>query len=454
MPDNLLHAGFARVEITPPEGLPIVGRFRLGGTLQDSMNARGVRRPLYARAVAIRKGSRKVALLSADLCFCADSMVAEVRSRVARGGAIPESGLLVCVTHCHSGPPASEMFGFEGDAARPWLDSLYAKLAGAIDRAEAGMEPVTLRVARGVAEGIASNRRLRLPDGSVGMNFLVSPASGTPLGPVDPEVGYLGFHDGRGTLKGFLFNFACHPQVFLERESLLFGSDISGAALESLESRLDAIGIYTNGAEGDVNVEGNLRERSHAEEGRLGARLAAAVLECAAAASPAEPVVDLLTESLEVRLRPYPSPEKLTAELHAKRAALAALLADGAEREAVWQAQRTLSHSEEIAHAVRQGDTAERRLLELNALRLGPAVLLSVPGELFVELGLEIKRRSPSPYTWILGLCNGYAGYIPTRSSFDEGGYETTVATTSRVTSDTGEHLVGALSDLARRVSS
>mgnify|MGYP000848878540 CR=1 FL=1 len=66
---------------------------------------------------------------------------------------------------------------------------------------------------------------------------------------------------------------------------------------------------------------------------------------------------------------------------------------------------------------------AARKTL-VQALRIGELALVGVPGEFFVELGLEIKRRSPFAQTMILELANDSVGYIPTRRAFEEGAYE------------------------------
>jgi len=56
--------------------------------------------------------------------------------------------------------------------------------------------------------------------------------------------------------------------------------------------------------------------------------------------------------------------------------------------------------------------------------------LVGLPGENFCETGLGIKRRSPAPHTLVAGLSGDAIGYLPTRESFDQGGYETTVGST------------------------
>ncbi len=452
MPDNSLQVGFARTDIPPPVGFPIVGRMRLGGTLKGTMNSTGVRRSLYARAAVFKAAGGRAGVVVADLCFCPPDLVDSVRATVAREGVLQEHELMICVTHTHSGPPASEMFGFDGEEAEQWFEVLYGRIAGAVLEASRNCAPATLSVGKGVVKGIASNRRLRLPDGTVTMNFLVPPSSGTPVGPVDEEVAYLACHNAEGRPLGFLSNFACHPQVFLERESLLFGSDIYGVALDRLEAQLGGIGLLLNGAEGNLNVFGHLRERTHEDEERLGGLLAEGIMRISRKAQTVpEPLVETSSEWLDLPLRQLPSRQEVNAELERRRNRLQRLTDSDADSEDIWKAQRELSHMEELDYAMRRG-LPDRARLELQALRLGPALLLGVPGELFVECGLEIKKRSPFADTWVVGPCNGYVGYIPTRESFAQGGYEVNPALTSRVAPESGELVVEALVALADKM--
>jgi len=63
-------------------------------------------------------------------------------------------------------------------------------------------------------------------------------------------------------------------------------------------------------------------------------------------------------------------------------------------------------------------------------------------------LGLEIKRRSSSPYPLIFGNANGYIGYIPTESAFDLGGYETRISLTSRLVPEAGKIIAANVDEL------
>jgi hypothetical protein len=78
--------------------------------------------------------------------------------------------------------------------------------------------------------------------------------------------------------------------------------------------------------------------------------------------------------------------------------------------------------------------------VEVQAVALGPDVAwISLPGEIFVELGLALKKRSPFPRTFIVELANDHLGYIPDRRSYAEGNYE---AESARCAPGSGEKLV------------
>ncbi|MDZ7616870.1 MAG: hypothetical protein U1E05_07700, partial [Patescibacteria group bacterium] len=68
--------------------------------------------------------------------------------------------------------------------------------------------------------------------------------------------------------------------------------------------------------------------------------------------------------------------------------------------------------------------------VEVMVLRLGDVALVGLPGEAFCELGMTVRAQSLAPHTIVAGLSNDAVGYLPTRSAFDQGGYEPTVGST------------------------
>ena len=80
--------------------------------------------------------------------------------------------------------------------------------------------------------------------------------------------------------------------------------------------------------------------------------------------------------------------------------------------------------------------------VEVQVVALGDEVAwVSLPGEIFVELGLAVKKASPFRYTLIAELANGSVGYVPDRPAYAQGNYEVVSA---RCAAGSGEMLVEA----------
>src|SRR3954471_19525921 len=93
----VLQAGVGRSDVTPPTGFPTFGYVR------DDAIARGQHTRLYARAVVLQQGARKLALVTTDLGLTPGGLVAEVAARLASRG-FDERSIIVSASHTHSGP--------------------------------------------------------------------------------------------------------------------------------------------------------------------------------------------------------------------------------------------------------------------------------------------------------------------------------------------------------------
>jgi len=71
----------------------------------------------------------------------------------------------------------------------------------------------------------------------------------------------------------------------------------------------------------------------------------------------------------------------------------------------------------------------KRGQISLQALRVGDVGIGTIPTEVFVQIGLEMKKRSPFKPTFVVSLAHGYFGYLPTVEQHKFGGYETWLGT-------------------------
>ena len=90
--------------------------------------------------------------------------------------------------------------------------------------------------------------------------------------------------------------------------------------------------------------------------------------------------------------------------------------------------------------------------LKLQAIRIGELGIVAIPCEVFTEIGLELKRRSPLKPTFTISLANGYNGYLPTPEQHELAGYETWRARSSYLEAGASPKIVEALLKLLDEV--
>lgn len=91
--------------------------------------------------------------------------------------------------------------------------------------------------------------------------------------------------------------------------------------------------------------------------------------------------------------------------------------------------------------------------IKLQAIRIGDLGIAAIPAEVFASTGLEIKQRSPLPQAFVIGLANGYEGYLPTPDQHALGGYESWNARSSYLEVDASEKIRDEVLRLLRAVS-
>jgi neutral ceramidase len=137
------------------------------------------------------------------------------------------------------------------------------------------------------------------------------------------------------------------------------------------------------------------------------------------------PALNSLTIPVNLPLKNYPPLEQAVKSLREADELLAKLTTEGAPADQIMPAKtQRLYASITNFYAGEALALPDGHLpIELQGFRVGDAAFIAVPGEVFVEIGLTIKRRLPH-LTFVVGIANGYIGYVPTREAYDTGGYE------------------------------
>jgi len=447
--------GFAERDITPEIGMEQPGGY--GKSFHRSFHD-----PCKARAAVFDNGTNVVAVVSLDALFIRRVTVNEIRKRVQAKCKIPAESILLHATHSHSSGPMGMILPGEYDHASDFIQELAYKKSSTADSAyletvvdqtvEAICEAYKKRNASqcgagvGIEEQVAFNRRFFMRNG---LSF-THPRPGNPdivkpAGPVDPEVGVIGVFDEQGELKGCIVNFVCHATTN--------PGGISANYIYYVEQVIrgvfgkDAIVVFLAGASGDVTQVDNLSkfQRRPSEEsarfvgGRVGAEAVKVLLSMPRGNFE---TVTSKTKMLQIPRR-KPNPERVQKAIETVKAGPA----KSNSTDWVFAKETVL-----LDARLQKEPVAE---VEVQAVQLGPVVLLTDPAEFFCQLGLDIKAGSPFPMTFPVSLANGCVGYVPTKEAFDKngGGYETRLTGYSNLIITAGPQMVDAAVELSKQLT-
>jgi neutral ceramidase len=418
--------GAASADITPLPGLHISGGLAPVVSL-------GTRDPLLARALVLDDGTTRVALVALDIIGIERAEALRARELIAARTGIPSANVLIACSHTHQGPTTIHYSAC--DWPTDYMEALPRRIAEVVARAAAALEPVEWGLAVAEERTVGHYRRVRLKDGRV-RNTWQLPADAEiagPLGEIDPELSILAFRSGQGP-RAAVLNFACHATCSGDGR---WSSNYPGA----LSARVGAdLGIppeqvlYTAGAAANTNPV-------VLDPFEFGATLAKVV-------PPVWPSIAWQTGGrLVIREKSISLPHRQVDRFPFTHV------------EDVWNnrgsrlgfALSLKYYADEYARLTRRGPVPEETVLQV--LALDDVAMVAIPGELFVELGREIKRRSPFRSTQIVTLANDWVGYIPHRAAFEEGGYETIYASQSRLAPEAGDLVVESAVDLLREAA-
>jgi len=437
-----LMAGAAKVEISNREAGP-------------------VNDPLYVRALVLRSGSTTAALITLDVVAIAEissirnDYLQKVRARLEKELNITPANVLVNASHCH-GIICSD---------------IEARTVQAVTAAAQNMVPVDVGTGTGHEDRVSENRRLKMKSGreiDIRHAYSLPPDDEVAsVGPIDPQIGILRLNRKDGRTLAVVYNFACHPiQGVPSGENT---ADMTGFSSKVIEDNLSegTIALFLQGCGGDINPIGykdvdyprnaetlgnmlglstllGLKKVKCREDDRLKvinqtitlprADLAQRILDMES--EQARLLRSLKGTSLNLKTFiplmvkynvsgdfPAGSSHRYLHEEALGRDDLLTL--DAKNRRNIQDYIDNVHVMEQLTrlqtnlallrkHQARNAAAGRTIDVELVGLRVGDFVLITFPGELTVQIGLNIKSKSPHPQTFVSGYTNGYIYYSPT----------------------------------------
>ena len=354
-----LQAGAAANKITPTK------QVYLAGYASNRPNTGGVHDDIWARAVVVQVGQERLAIVVCDLLGLLRDDVQKIRQRVK---SVPPNRVMVLCTHVHSAPDTIGLWGptrAQSGRDEEYVNFVIETVAKTVDEAASKLQPATVGFAKTNIEGVAYNYRVEKI--------------------LDTEAAVMQFRSKTdGKVIATLTNFACHPEV-LNNDQLT--SDFCHWYYQTVESKVGGVAIFANGALGGMispaaNPDPNIpKGRDWARAERYGTTIANKALEAIANARFTDAV------QLEHREATY----TVAMENEGFRAAMAAgVIPMGASL------------------------SGDKLTTESHLIRLGDAVIFTMPGEVLPNIGILLKRLL-APYgdpVFLFGLANDELGYI------------------------------------------
>lgn len=458
-----LQVGLAEIDISPPVGFPMAGYYH-------ERLAEGTIDPLKAKAVVFRDGSTEFALVVCDLIGIATDLKQAIRQKASEKTGIPPNQISISATHSHTAPDyMKELYLFLGGENRvSWRAKYIEKLIDgpveAIAKAKANAKPIKLSVGSVVQQTpVSFNRRAVMRDGSVRTwighdhpDFVRS------AGPIDPDIELLAIRDESGKPKGILSNFALHLDT-------VGGSKWSADYPYFVEQNLrkhfgpDLVSIFATGCCGDINhIDPKRHDRNKTDF--IGNAIGESIHAQFEKLKPIEKT-KLAVRSRVVHLPLQDSTKDDVAKsIPILQAAAKQEKVDFLDHVTAYK-KLILDHfrhrepfantSEQITWGLSRSLAAvgDRIPVDVTVMSIGSELaIVCLPGEVFVDLGLAIKRASPFRTTMVIELSNcAETIYIPTRAAYAGGSYE---VTNSATMPGSGEMLVETALSLLREAAS
>ncbi|MGV3721315.1 MAG: hypothetical protein ACO1SX_10445 [Actinomycetota bacterium] len=438
-----LQAGVAKVDITNTEAGP-------------------VNDPLYVKALVVKDARTTAVIITVDAVAIAnigsirDPYLANVRAALKRELGIEPRNVVINASHCHGIVCAD----------------VEQRTVQAVKSAVAALVPVHVGAGTGHEDRVQENRRLKLKDGreaDVRHAYSLPPDEAVVgAGPIDPEIGILRLDRKDGRPLAVVYNFAVHPIQGVPNGGNT--ADLTGFASRVIEDSLGegAMALFLQGCGGDINPM-LYKDVAHPRDAEpIGNTLGLSTMRAArkvktqdrAALRVVNEVIQLPRADFTQRIQSLEAEQarllkSLTGTSLNFKTFVELLLKHGLSDEFPSYYSHRYLHDQKLGrepfkkldadnranvkqylknvHTMEELTKVQTNLallrmhqaqntaagaktmdVELVGLRIGEFVLMTFPGELTAQIGLNIKKSSPHALTFVAGYSNGYIYYAPT----------------------------------------
>ena len=417
-------AGAVAVDISPTS-FPV----RIaGGFLEGS--ATKLNDALFARAIVLDDGAKKIAMVVVDTCMMTQSLIDEAKQAASKSTGIPVDHIMVSATHTHSAPAAMGCLGTRQD--KTYAAWLPGKIAEAIVAANEKLQPARIGWASVDDWEHTHNRRwIRKPESKVVDPFgeatglahmhpgYQSPAVIGPSGPVDPSLSVISLQTRDGKPLAVLANYSQHyfgsGAVSADYYGL-FCKHIAQLVGEPGDGNGPFVAAMSQGTSGDlmwmdygVPAKSIALER-YAEEVAKYAEVALSKVEYHDAVP-----INIVEKNITLN---YRVPDE-------KRLEWARPIAAKVENELPKSLPEVYAMEAQILHE------RQKTNVKLQAIRIGELTIATLPNEVYALTGLKLRGRTPGKMHFNVELANGAEGYIPPPEQHTLGGYTTWPARTA-----------------------
>lgn len=432
----MLKAGFARVDVTPPLGNPLHGYFR--ERISD-----GVLDPLSLNALCVSNDKNTVVFIAADFLGIVLEEIFNIKKAVCQATGLLEDNIVLQALHQHTSCTIGIRHKDNTDLKDAnYMDVLKRKFCDVAKMAMDDLDECEMSVTfKETYRPLSFVRRFKMRDGSTKTNpGPLNPEIDCPIGVADNTVRLVKFErEFKNDIA--LVNFSTHPDVI---GGTKYSADWPGFVRRQVEAELDSVFcIVVNGAQGDVNHVDVTKPKmvKIVENSYPFCEDMARVI--------TDTVIDIWDEaefcegdeiSCEYRIVDTPTNTSGIERVEECKK----LLADHYSGKAKANISMGLGEWSRIASLP---DATLFQKVPLTVVKIGDFAIVGFGGEPFTDYATFARAAAPDRFVISACCTNGYQGYIPSKTAFDEGGYE---ASSSKFTKDVVKLIYDNLKDMLK----